>query len=89
MTKNERLLKEIKDQCIVDECWIWKGGIKNGRSPYIMVDGKPMGFTGVDDPYEQPIEPEITLQGFGASAEENARIVVAYLEAQGYIGKQA
>ena len=42
MTKNERLLKEIKDQCIVDECWIWKGGIKNGRSPYVMVDGKPI-----------------------------------------------
>jgi len=42
MTKNERLLKEIKDQCIVDECWIWKGGIKNGRSPYVTVDGKPI-----------------------------------------------
>jgi sulfate adenylyltransferase len=54
-----------------------------------MVDGKPMGFTGVDDPYEAPIEPSITLQGFGASAEENARIVVKYLEDQGYILKQA
>ena len=54
-----------------------------------MVDGKPMGFTGVDDPYEAPIEPSITLQGFGASAEENARIVVKYLEEQGYILKQA
>jgi sulfate adenylyltransferase len=54
-----------------------------------MVDGKPMGFTGVDDPYEQPIEPSITLKGFGASAEENARIVLAYLEDQGYITKQA
>ena len=42
MKKNERLLKEIKDQCIVDGCWIWKGGIKNGRSPYVMVDGKPI-----------------------------------------------
>jgi adenylylsulfate kinase-like enzyme len=48
-----------------------------------------MGFTGVDDPYEAPIEPSITLQGFGASAEENARIVVKYLEDQGYILKQA
>jgi len=54
-----------------------------------MVDGKPMGFTGVDDPYEAPIEPSITLQGFGASAEDNARKIVAYLEAQGYILKQA
>lgn len=54
-----------------------------------MVDGKPMGFTGVDDPYEQPIEPEITLQGFGASPEENAHKVILYLEEQGYIAKQA
>ena len=54
-----------------------------------MVDGKPMGFTGVDDPYEPPIEPSITLQGFGASPEDNARKVIAYLEEQGYIAKQA
>ncbi len=54
-----------------------------------MQDGKPMGFTGVDDPYEPPIEPEITLKGFGASPEDNARKVVAHLEEQGYIGKHA
>src|SRR5512137_1068337 len=54
-----------------------------------MVDGKPMGFTGVDDPYEPPIEPSITLKGYGASAEDNARKIVAYLEEQGYILKQA
>ncbi len=50
-----------------------------------MVDGKPMGFTGVDDPYEPPINPEITLKGFGASPEDNARVIVKYLEEQGYI----
>ncbi|MBI5955207.1 MAG: bifunctional sulfate adenylyltransferase/adenylylsulfate kinase [Chloroflexi bacterium] len=54
-----------------------------------MIDGKPMGFTGVDDPYEPPIEPSITLKGYGASAEDNARKIVAYLEEQGYILKQA
>ncbi|MEW6239285.1 MAG: bifunctional sulfate adenylyltransferase/adenylylsulfate kinase [Chloroflexota bacterium] len=50
-----------------------------------MVEGHPMGFTGVDDPYEPPIDPEITLQGFGATPEENARKVLDYLEAQGFI----
>ncbi len=50
-----------------------------------LAEGHPMGFTGVDDPYEPPIEPEITLQGFGATPEDNARKVVAYLEQQGYI----
>ena len=50
-----------------------------------MVDGKPMGFTGVDDPYEQPIKPEITLKGYESSPEDNARIIVNYLEAQGFL----
>jgi len=48
-------------------------------------DGKPMGFTGVDDPYEPPITPEITLKGYGATPEDNARIIVQYLEEQGYL----
>ena len=50
-----------------------------------MVDGKPMGFTGVDDPYEQPIKPEIALKGYEASPEDNARIIVKYLEDQGFL----
>jgi sulfate adenylyltransferase len=50
-----------------------------------MQDGKPMGFTGVDDPYEPPINPEITLKGVGSSPEENARIIIKFLEDQGYV----
>jgi len=50
-----------------------------------MEAGKPMGFTGVDDPYEPPIDPEITLKGYGATPEENARIIVKHLEDQGYL----
>jgi len=50
-----------------------------------MIDGHPMGFTGVDDPYEPPIDPEITLQGSGITPEENARKVIDYLEAQGFV----
>ena len=50
-----------------------------------MSDGKPMGFTGVDDPYEPPINPEITLQGYGSTPEANAREIIKYLEAQGYL----
>ncbi len=50
-----------------------------------MEDGKPMGFTGVDDPYEPPINPEITLTGFGATPEDNARIIIKFLEEQGFI----
>src|SRR5689334_12058881 len=50
-----------------------------------MSDGKPMGFTGVDDPYEPPINPEIKLQGYGSTPEENARTIIKYLEDQGYL----
>jgi sulfate adenylyltransferase len=50
-----------------------------------MEDGHPMGFTGVDDPYEQPINPEITLKGYGATPEENAHVILKYLEDQGFL----
>jgi sulfate adenylyltransferase len=50
-----------------------------------MLDGKPMGFTGVDDPYEPPVNPEISLMGSGVTPEQNARQVIAYLTAQGYL----
>lgn len=50
-----------------------------------MQDGKPMGFTGVDDPYEPPIDPEITLKGFDSTPEDNAQIIVKYLEEQGFL----
>ncbi|PKN92487.1 MAG: adenylyltransferase [Chloroflexi bacterium HGW-Chloroflexi-6] len=50
-----------------------------------MLDGKPMGFTGVDDPYEPPIDPEISLLGSGVTPEENARKIIGYLLEQGYL----
>jgi sulfate adenylyltransferase len=52
-----------------------------------MADGHPMGFTGVDDPYEPPIDPEITLKGYGATPEENARKVLEHVEAQGFLNR--
>jgi sulfate adenylyltransferase len=60
-----------------------KGLYKKARQA--MQDGKPMGFTGVDDPYEPPIKPEISLKGYGATPEENARVIVKYLEEQGFL----
>jgi len=50
-----------------------------------MMAGKPMGFTGVHEPYEEPIDPEITLTGVNVTPEENARQIIAYLEEQGYL----
>lgn len=47
--------------------------------------GQITGFTGVDDPYEEPVNPEITLDTVNFTPEENARKIVEYLEAQGLI----
>lgn len=47
--------------------------------------GQITGFTGVDDPYEPPIDPEITLDTVNHTAEENARLIVQYLEEQGFL----
>jgi sulfate adenylyltransferase len=47
--------------------------------------GELKGFTGVDDPYEPPIEPEITLYTVDISPENNARIIIDYLKEQGYL----
>ncbi len=53
-----------------------------------MAEGHPMGFTGVDDPYEPPLDPEITLPGYGPTPEDNARRVTGFLEEQGFLLSQ-
>jgi sulfate adenylyltransferase len=47
--------------------------------------GAIKGFTGIDDPYEAPLAPEIVLDTTGASAEKNARSIVALLRERGYL----
>lgn len=47
--------------------------------------GQITGFTGVDDPYETPVDPEITIYTVDVSAEENARKIISYLEEHGYL----
>lgn len=47
--------------------------------------GQITGFTGVDDPYETPEDPEITLYTVGVSPEENAARIIAYLEERGFL----
>lgn len=47
--------------------------------------GEIAGFTGVDDPYEPPLRPELALNTVEYSAEENTEMVLAYLAEQGWI----
>ena len=47
--------------------------------------GEIKDFTGIDDPYESPPNPELELQTTAVSAEENARIVLDDLRQRGFV----
>jgi len=43
------------------------------------------GFTGIDDPYENPINPELSIDTSNISQEEAVQQVLIYLENQGFL----
>ena len=47
--------------------------------------GEITGFTGIDDPYEAPLNPEITLDTAAHSVDENVALIIAHLKEQGYL----
>ena len=56
-----------------------KGLYKKARA------GELKGFTGIDDPYEAPLKPELVLDAGQKSAETLTDEVLAYLKASGKI----
>jgi adenylylsulfate kinase len=57
-----------------------KGLYKKARA------GEVKGFTGIDDPYEPPLKPEMVLDAGTKSAETLADEVLAYLKAKNMLG---
>jgi sulfate adenylyltransferase len=47
--------------------------------------GEITGFTGIDDPYEPPSDPEVTLDTVSRTAEENARTILGFLKQRGFV----
>jgi sulfate adenylyltransferase len=47
--------------------------------------GKIKNFTGIDDPYEPPHDPEIVIETVHCTAEENAARILAHLITQGFV----
>ena len=47
--------------------------------------GEIKNFTGIDDPYEEPIEPEVNALTVGKTPKENAREIIDYLIDVGYL----
>jgi adenylylsulfate kinase len=50
--------------------------------------GEITGFTGVDDPYEEPPSPEVVVDTEGQTPEESAQAIVDKLEVLGLIGQE-
>lgn len=50
--------------------------------------GEIKHMTGIDDPYEEPLNPEITVDSEHNSIEENVKTVIKYLEDKGLIEKE-
>jgi adenylyl-sulfate kinase len=50
--------------------------------------GEIKGFTGVDDPYEEPESPEVVVDTEGQSPEESAQAIVDKLEVMGLLGQE-
>jgi len=42
-------------------------------------------FTGIDDPYEAPVAPEVTIETTGVSAEENVTRILEMLRGRGWV----
>jgi len=51
--------------------------------------GEISGFTGVDDPYEEPADAEVRIDTAGRTPRESAAIVLAKLEELGLVGVPA
>lgn len=60
-----------------------KGLYKKARAA--VASGKGMGFTGVDDPYEAPAKPEVTIDATSTSPQDAAAQLIEYLEKQGIL----
>jgi sulfate adenylyltransferase len=48
-------------------------------------EGIIKGFTGVDDPYEEPLAPEIRIDTVIQSPQESAKKIIEYLMAEGFL----
>jgi sulfate adenylyltransferase len=47
--------------------------------------GEIRGFTGIDDPYEPPLRPELRLSTTDCSPEDNARKLIGFLAERGFL----
>jgi adenylyl-sulfate kinase len=72
---------EVFVDCTLEECIR-----RDVKGLYVKaVAGEIPEFTGVSDPYEPPLSPEITVNTGKESVEESFAKIMAYLEERGYV----
>lgn len=72
---------EVYVDCPLEEC-----ARRDVKGLYAKaMTGEISNFTGVSDPYEPPLDPEVTLRTAEESAEASARRVIEALEARGFL----
>ena len=72
---------EVYTRCSLEECM--KRDVKGMYKKALA--GEIKDFTGVDDPYEEPENPELILDTDKESVEESARIVIDKMRSLGYL----
>ena len=72
---------EIYVNCSLEVCETrdTKGLYKKARA------GEVKDFTGISAPYEEPLNPELTIDSSTLSVEESAREILNYLEEKGHV----
>ncbi len=72
---------EVYVKCPLDVCEErdTKGLYKKARA------GEVKDFTGISAPYEEPLNPELTIDSSKLTVEESTRAVLNYLEKNGYV----
>ncbi len=72
---------EVFVDCSLEECMR-----RDVKGLYLKaIAGEIPEFTGVSDPYEPPLNPEITVNTAEESAQESFARIMSYLEARGYL----
>ena len=72
---------EVYVKCPIDVC-----RQRDVKGLYKLADeGKIKGFTGVDDPYEEPDHPELVVETDKETVEESVSRIIAKLEELGYL----
>ena len=78
---NTEIFLEVYVECSIEE--LTRRDVKGLYEKALK--GEIKNFTGISDPYEEPLKPEVTLNSETQDEEESLKILVAKMEELGYL----